>query len=94
MANIVITNKGINGLYVDFGSYASSSLLSPQGFNTQNMSHIFPEGSGVRVVMEGRDSQSWCVSHTAYAGFMIIDTIDGAAPTSQSDLIDKLTSLL
>ena len=94
MANIVITSKGTNGIYVDFGTYASSDLLSPQGFNACLLEHIEPYGSGVVAKMSGRDSQTWHVAHTATTGFMIIDSIDGASPSSVSDLIDKLTALM
>lgn len=94
MANIVITSKGTNGVYVDFGTYASADLSSPQGFGKCFIEHIEPSGSGVRVVYGGRDAQCWKLSHTAVTDFMIVDTIDGVAPTSQDDLIDKLTALL
>ena len=94
MANIVITSKGTNGIYVDFGTYASSDLLSPQGFNAGTIEHIEPYGSGVVVKSCGRDAQTWYVCHTSTTGFMIIDTIDGASPSSVNDLISKLTALM
>ena len=94
MANIVITSKGTNGIYVDFGVYASSELLSPQGFNTANIEHIEPCTTGVCVKTSGRDPQTWQLCHTAIGGYMIVDDIDGVGVSSQSDLIDKLTALM
>tara|TARA_R100001244_G_scaffold63542_1_gene52769 strand:- start:4917 stop:5201 length:285 start_codon:yes stop_codon:yes gene_type:complete len=94
MANIVITKKGNSGLYVDFGGYSSSELQSPQGFNGKLLEHVEPYGAGVVVKMSGRDSGAWYVAHTATAGFLTIDTINGVPLLSKSDLIDKLTALM
>lgn len=61
------------------------------------MANIVVTTVGNNVVMvstDGRDSQKWSVCHTATTGYMIIDTIDGAAPTSQNDLISKLTAIM
>lgn len=94
MANIVITKVGSNGVYIDFGIYESSDLLSPQGFSCKTIEHVEPCGGGVCVKTTGRDPQTWDVSHTTLTGFMTIDTIDGVAPTGQDDLINKLTALM
>ena len=101
MANVVVTSKGTNGIYVDFGVYESSEVSSPQGFNSCHLTHIeaytFGGHDGVRVVYEGSDKQKWFLTHdSSYSGsdFYIVDSIDSVAPTSQSDLIDKLTQLL
>jgi len=94
MANIVITTVGNNGVYVDFGVYASADRLSPQGFNANTIQHIAPSSTGVVVKTVGRDSETWYVTHTALTSYLIIDTIDGVAPTSQADLISKLTAIL
>lgn len=96
MANIVITSKGTNGVYVDFGAYEddSAGLYSPQGFNANTIVHVFDDGTGVELVTQGRDSQRWYVCHATTTGYMIVDTIDGAAPTSIADLVDKLTALM
>jgi len=106
MPNIVITSKGTNGIYVDFGDYVGKQtpigiLRSPQGYNACYVENIEPEvkdgDNGVRVVYEGTDRQKWNLTHDEnYSGdhFMIVDTIDGAAPSSQNDLIDKITALL
>lgn len=94
MANIVITSKGTSGILIDFGVYTSSSLKSPQGLNSLFMSHVSKNGDGVDVVYEGRDAVRLCFCHTAVDGFMIVDTIDGVAPTSAADLVEKLTALM
>ena len=93
MANIVVT-KTNNGVYVDFGVYASSDLRSPQGFNSNTIQHVEPYGDGVYVYTTGRNPQIWPVCHTETTGFMIIDTIDGQSPTSKADMINKLTALM
>ena len=95
MANIIILKVG-NGLYIDFGVYASSELKSPQGFNVNTMVTVrpTPNANEVQVLVQGRDAQMWNVSHVATPGCMIIDLIDGVAPTSQADLIKKLTALM
>ena len=96
MANIVVTSKGTNGIYVDFGVYEDDSnhIYSPQGFNSNLIEHIYDDGTGVVVLVNGRDSQCWKVCHTATTGYMIVDSIDGASPSSASDLVDKLTALI
>ena len=96
MANIIITSVGNYGIYVDFGVYDSEELPSPQGFNTRNIVTVKPtnETDGVYVFMEGKDAQIWKVCHTSKMGYLTIDLIDGVAPTSQSDLINKLTALM
>lgn len=96
MANMVITKVGSNGVYVDFGVYAGSKLKSPQGFNSNTIISIrpTPTSDGTQVLVQGRDAQVWQVCHTTLMNYMTIDTIDGVAPTSQADLINKLTALM
>jgi hypothetical protein len=103
MANIVITTKGTSGIYVDFGDYDGATvgnikISSPVGFNAKNLEKIEPYGIGVRVVMSGlREGATWHVTHDSdYVGsdYFIIDSIDGLAPTGQTDLISKLTALM
>ena len=105
-ANVIMTSKGSKGLHIDFGIYKGQKfhktlMQSPQGFNTDYIEHIDPEELdshlGVRVVYEGSDRQKWHLTHDAsYVGdkFMIVDLINGQAPTSHEDLIDKITCLL
>lgn len=96
MANIVITTIGNDGVYVDFGVYASSELLSPQGYQGKTIISVSPtaDTNGIHVLTQGRDAQKWPVCHTATAGYMIVDSIDGVTPTGWSDLISKLTALM
>lgn len=94
MANIVVTKKGDYGIFVDFGVY-SQIVPSPQGFNLRSLLYITPSGSGVRVIYP--KNQSFLITHDSnYVGneFMIVDSINGVAPTSQADLIEKITALL
>jgi len=96
MANIVITSKGTSGIYVDFGVYEddSAGLYSPQGFNSNRIDHVFDDGTGVEVVYSGRDPQRWYLCHASTTGYMIVDSIDGVAPTSIADLVSKITALM
>lgn len=97
MANIVITSCGTNGVCVDFGTYkdVSNGLFSPQGFNANNITHVYDDDTAVEVICEGRDSQRWYLSHNAVGGkYMQVDSVDGVAPTSASDLVAKITALM
>lgn len=94
MSNVVVTSKGTNGIYVDFGDY-EPRLGKPQGFNSVFINHVYPEGGGVVLKYEGRDAQTFYLSHNNQGDdFMIVDNINGATPTSQDDLIEKLTALM
>lgn len=103
MANVKVTKHGTNGIYVDFGDYAGeefgyTTVSAYEGFNAVFIEHIEPKNDDVICVKyEGRDAQTWPLTHDGdYSGSdaMIVDTIEGVAPTSQSDLIKKLLALL
>lgn len=97
MANIVITTSG-NSIIVDFGVYTSATSKTPMtksSFYKSNLCEIHLFSDHVRVDMSAIN-QIWNVTYdSGYAGtdYYIVDSVAGVAPTSESDLFDKITAL-
>lgn len=91
MANIVITTT-TNTIKVDFGAY--STVLDGQEAGTYQKRdiHFYKFSDRVRAILIGE--KEWDVAYTATTGCFIIDSIDGVAPTSNSDLYTKLIALI
>ena len=93
MAFITVTDTA-NTIHVDFGVYAG--LVAPYKkaiFHKNVISfQIAADESFVRV--EDRSGQSWTVTYNGAGETLQIDTINAVAPVSNSDLYDKLVSLL
>jgi hypothetical protein len=99
MANLVITST-TNCIAMDFGVYVG--LEGPFGVTqskaTIPKSVIFgvtlaPSSTHVIVSYVGSAALSF-LSFNGTAGTRQVDTVNGVAPTSNSDLYDKLSALL
>lgn len=91
MANLVITST-TDSIKVVFNDYASAAGYSKGTWNKRYVRDITLNGHLVTVDING--GQEWTVSYNSQNGALIVDTIDGAAPTSASDLYDKLVALI
>jgi len=93
MANVVVTSSG-NSIIVDFGVYVGADFIpmSKASYHKTNLAEVKLYSDHVRIEMTGvREDWSIC---TAGAGTgLIVDTVDGVAPSSLSDLFDKITAL-
>jgi hypothetical protein len=98
MANIVITKSG-NSIIVDFGDYSSVIGCDKRSFDIRDVSEAGYCSSDDFVDVMMRDSHGvrrWVLTwDSSYSGSekFIVDSVDGVAPTSQSDLFDKVTAL-
>lgn len=90
MANIVITST-TNSIKVEFNDY--STVLGVDGGTYQKRDIVIYRLTD-RVQCEVKGEKTWFVAYTSTTGCFIIDSIDGVAPTSNSDLYTKLIALI
>lgn len=97
MANITIV-KSVNSIIVDFGDY--SNLPNVDGrkasYKVEDISVIWIEKDDAFVNVKMKDAVTtpiWALTYASTDGAFIVDSIDGIAPTSNSDLFNKLTAL-
>ena len=97
MANIVITKSG-NSVIVDFGDYASLPNVDGRkaSYKVDDIGIIWIEKDDSMVYVKIKmfiTNNDWQLSYTTTTGAFTVDSVDGVAPTSNSDLFDKLTAL-
>lgn len=91
MANAVITSS-TNCIKVVFNDLAEFAKREKGIWRKENIRFDLNENdAGVTVTVE--HEPQWVVSYNGTYG-MTIDTVDGATPSSDSDLYDKLMALL
>ena len=90
MANIVITTT--NAINVDFGVYSTTLEFSKGSWRKDNIINIKHLTSCIEVNV--LSEKEWLVSFDGAGTSLQIDSIDGVAPTSNSDLYDKLIALI
>jgi hypothetical protein len=100
MANLVITTT-TNSIKCDNGVYSgvTGALGIIQKKATFRKDEIFrislePSELYVEVQFKARSSNYFILSFDGAAGTLQVDNIDGVAPTSNSDLYDKLIALI
>lgn len=92
MANIVITTT-TDQIRVDFGAYYPSVIKYSKGtWKKTSIDNIELFAYWIEVI--GRNSETWRVSHDGTDNSLIIDSIDGAAPSSLADLYTKLQAII
>ena len=92
MANLIVTTSTSNFL-VDFGVYSGLVGYKKGSFQKANVAfQLMQDESFVRV--ENTQGESWAVSFNSIDEALVVDLVDGIAPTSNSDLFDKLYSKL
>ena len=97
MSNITIVKSG-NSIIVDFGDYALLNNVDGRkaSYKVEDISIIWIEKDNAFVTVKMKDAittNHWELSFDSAPNSFIIDSIDGVAPTSNSDLFDKLTAL-
>ena len=100
MANIVMTST-TNSIKIDNGVYSgvNSALGVIQKKVTFRKDEAFrfsltPDESSVIVLFKSRPNGYFVLSFNGATGTLQVDSIDGVAPTSNSDLYDKLIALI
>lgn len=92
MANIVVTST-TNSIKVDFGVYSSSLGFSKGVWRKEKVRFNLKHSSTyVDVLVDGEPD--FAVTYDGSTGTLQIDSINGVAPTSNSDLYDKLIALI
>lgn len=93
MANLVITSTG-STIAVDFGAYSTQAGATVGTWPKSGIQsvQIYEGGAYVYVRMGG--GQEWHISHAANSyNALIVDSVDGAAPSSNADLYAKIAAL-
>lgn len=93
MANTVVTST-TNSIKVAFNDDPNKGLYSKATYTKHDIEYIYLNGNHVEVI--AADSHRWILSddvnNTIQA--LTIDSVDGNAPTSLSDLYDKISALI
>lgn len=96
MAKIVITTSS-NSIIVAFNDYATVVGYTKSSYHIADIVELGLTASGILVLMRaGNNTHKWYLTYdNTYSGddYFIIDTVAGVAPSSESDLFDKLTAL-
>jgi hypothetical protein len=92
MANVVITTTA-NRINVVFNDASSEVGMDKGSWRKDHVLHVQLKTDHVEVQMDGSEHR-WEVVDAAASNYLVIDTIDGAGPTSLSDLYDKLIAML
>jgi len=96
MANIVITTSG-NSIIVAFNDYSSIIGATKRSYDIRDIAEV--ELGSDYVQLSIRDSHSvntWLLTYdSGYSGSerFIVDSVSASAPSSESDLFDKITAL-
>ena len=92
MANIVVTST-LNTIVVDFGVYSSVVGYKKANFQKRMISiQLIFDLSFVRV--ENSQGNNWAVSYATFEEALVIDFVDGIAPTDNEHLFDLLKDLM
>lgn len=96
MANITVSTTG-NSIVIVFNDYSTIVSATKKSYLITDIVEVELDTDVVVVVMRGANSiKKWYLTYdNTYTGndYFIIDTVNGVAPTSESDLFDKLTAL-
>ena len=91
MAKIIVIST-TNSVRITFGDYSTSLNMSNGTWRKSHVMNFLLRDDGVLVDIEGQPD--WLVSFDGSGTTFQIDSVDGVAPTSNSDLYDKLITLI
>jgi hypothetical protein len=93
MANIVIVST-TNSIKFEFNDYASALNSKKMALSKLSVIKINLEPNDVCVTLNIFDDISLIMSFDGAVGTKKVDTVNTVAPTSNSDLYDKLIALI
>lgn len=93
MPNVVITDT-TNTIRVDFGDYASATGFKKGSWPKDKIEHFKLDSDDEYVFALTQLDPRWALSFNGSTGTFQVDSVNGVAPTSNSDLYDKLIALL
>ena len=92
MANVIITSSA-NIIIVDFGVYFNAVGYKKATFQKKSISFQLTDDE-LFVRAEDASGNHWAVSYNIYGESLVIDSVDGIAPTDNENLFDLLTDLI
>lgn len=93
MANLVITSS-TNSIKVDFGTYSSDAQLAKGAWAKASIKGVVLAEGDAYIRVDIGDGDTWNVVFSASDSNLIVDSVDGTAPTSNADLYAKLIALI
>ncbi len=90
MANLVVTST-TNSIKVDFGALNS---FADKGVWRKEEVSFYLKTSAAFIIVKVHNDVPFAISWDGGSGTLQIDSVDGVAPTSNSDLYDKLATLI
>lgn len=92
MPNLVVTST-TDAIKVDFGDYSGSIGYSKGTWPKKVIELIRLNTNHIEMISP--DNPRWIISHTSNSiGALIVDSVDAVAPSSLSDLYDKISALV
>lgn len=91
MANIVIVST-TNSIKVNFNDYSTMLGMTDGTWRKDHLVSIIKMTNNIAIDIQGQPD--WSITHDGSNGTFQVDSIDGVAPTSNSDLYDKLIALI
>lgn len=96
MANIVTTSSG-NSVTVAFNDYSTTVGATKRSYDIRDIVEVELGSDYVQVLMrDSHGNNTWMLTYdSTYSGSQrfIVDTVNSVAPSSESDLFDKITAL-
>ena len=97
MANIIITSTATE-INIVSGTYAETLDIKEVNYLKSDIEMIWEheKDKGVEISMDAKILSQWkfvAPSEAPIKGCMIVDTINGVAPSNQADLFTKLKAL-
>jgi len=90
MANLTITTTA-NTIKVDFGTYPTHDGMIQGCWQKQNITF---KNQATQVAATVQNEREWYVSVVPTDNCLVVDTVNGVAPTDINDLYDKLIALI
>lgn len=92
MANIVVTST-TNAIKTDMGAYYPTNIHFSKGtWKKDAITSMHLEANVIEIIVRGDDV--WRVSLDGAGNSFIVDSVNGVAPSSLSDLYTKLSALI
>lgn len=92
MANLVITSTAIT-VKVIFNDYSEATNMKSANFRRNDIAEVVEHHNADYVTVIMLDGNDFDISWTSHVHAMVVDSIDGVAPTSNDDLTVKLEAL-
>jgi hypothetical protein len=92
MANLVITSTAYT-VKVVFNDYSEATNIKSTNFRREDIAEVVEHHNADYITILMLDGNDFNISWTSHVHAMVVDSIDGVAPTSNDDLTAKLEAL-